>query len=86
MIGELFKFARNTGPYMKEKSISKETIKMLEIIVFGITLVVSNVVAALVVLKVVTSPKVLKKYMDTVADMSVEMTKKMYHDLEKELD
>ena len=59
---------------------------MLEIIVFGITLVVSNVVAALVVLKVVTSPKVLKKYMDTVADMSIEMTKKMYNDLEKELD
>lgn len=59
---------------------------MLEIIVFGLTLVVSNVVAALVVLKVVTSPKVLKKYMDTVADMSVEMTKKMYKGLEEELD
>lgn len=59
---------------------------MLDIIVFGITLVVSNVVAALVVFKVVTSPKVLKKYMDTVADMSVEMTKKMYQNLEEELD
>lgn len=58
---------------------------MLEIIVFGITLVVSNVVAALVVLKVMTSPKVLKKYMDTVSDMSIEMTKKMYKDLEEEL-
>lgn len=56
---------------------------MLEIIVFGITLVVSNVVAALVVLKVVTSPKVLKKYMDTVSDMSIEMTKKMYQNLEE---
>lgn len=56
---------------------------MLEIIVFGLTLVVSNVVAALVVLKVVTSPKVLKKYMDTVSDMSVEMTKKMYQNLEE---
>ena len=56
---------------------------MLEIIVFGLTLVVSNVVAALAVLKVVTSPKVLKKYMDTVSDMSVEMTKKMYQNLEE---
>lgn len=59
---------------------------MLEIIVFGITLVVSNVVAALVVLKVVTSPRVLKKYMETVSDMTVEMTKKMYKDFEEELD
>lgn len=57
---------------------------MLEIIVFGLTLVVSNVVASLVVLKVVTSPKVLRKYMDTVSDMSVEMTKKMYQKLEDE--
>ena len=59
---------------------------MLEIIVFGITLVVSNVIAALVVLKVVTSPKVLKKYMNTVSDMTVEMTKKMYQDFDEELD
>lgn len=58
---------------------------MLEIIVFGITLVVSNVIAALVVLKVVTSPKVLKKYMETVSDMSVEMTKKIYQQMDEEL-
>ena len=59
---------------------------MLEIIVFGITLVVSNVVAALIVLKVVTSPKVLKKYMETVSDMTVDMTQKIYADLEEKLD
>lgn len=71
---------------MKDKLISKETIKMLEIIVFGLTLVVSNVVASLIVLKVVTSPKVLKKYMETVSDMTVEMSQKIYQDLEEKLD
>lgn len=57
---------------------------MLEIIVFGITLVVSNVIAALIVMKVVTSPKVLKKYVETVADMSIEMSKKLYQQMEDE--
>ena len=50
---------------------------MLEIIVFGLTLVVSNVVATLILLKVLTSPKVLRKYMNTVTDISMETTKKM---------
>lgn len=59
---------------------------MLEIIVFGLVLVVANVVSAIIIMKVMTSPKVLKKYMDTVADMSVDMTKRMYQNLEEELD
>ena len=50
---------------------------MLEIIVFGLTLVVSNVVATLIIMKVLTSPKVLRKYMNTVTDISMETTKKM---------
>lgn len=57
---------------------------MLEIIVFGLTLVVSNVVAALIIMKVMTSPKVLRKYMDTATDISMEMTKKIYQQMEEE--
>lgn len=59
---------------------------MLEIIVFGLTLVVSNVVASLVVLKVITSPKVLRKYMETVSDMTIDMTQKIYQEMEEKLD
>ena len=58
---------------------------MLEIIVFGITLVVSNAIAALIVMKVMTSPKVLRKYIDTAADISMEMTKKIYQQMEEDL-
>ena len=57
---------------------------MLEIIVFGLTLVVSNVVATLIIIKVITSPKVLRKYMDTATDISMEMTKKIYQQMEEE--
>ena len=56
---------------------------MLDIIVFGITLVVSNVVAALIIMKVMTSPKVLRKYMDTATDISMEMTEKIYWKMEE---
>ena len=44
---------------------------MLEMIVFAITLVVSNVVAALILLKVVMSKRFMKKYIEVINDMAM---------------
>ena len=57
---------------------------MLEIIVLGLVLVISNVVSALIVMKVMTSERVLKKYMTMATNMSVEMSKEIYQKLEEE--
>lgn len=57
---------------------------MLEMMVFAITLVVSNVVAALVVFKVVTSERFLRKYMKSVTSLTLDMTKDIYASLEAE--
>ena len=42
---------------------------MLEMVVFAVTLAVSNVAATFIVLKMVMSKRFLKKYMDTINDM-----------------
>lgn len=86
MIGGLFEFANKTAPFMEIKLLSKETIKMLEMMVFAITLVVSNLVTTLILLKVLMSERVLKKYMKTVSNMTVEVSEEIYRQMEEKLD
>ena len=44
---------------------------MLEVIVFAVALVVSNVVATLILMKVFMSKRFLKKYIEVINDMAV---------------
>ena len=59
---------------------------MLEMMVFAITLVVSNLVTTLILLKVLMSERVLKKYMKTVSNMTVEVSEEIYRQMEEKLD
>ena len=59
--------------------------KMLEMIVFGVILTVSNLVTALILIKVLMSERVLKKYMKTVSSMTTDLAKEVYQQLEEDL-
>mgnify|MGYP006994357414 CR=1 FL=1 len=70
---------------MEDKTIFKEEVKMLEMIVFGVILTVSNLVTALILIKVLMSERVLKKYMKTVSSMTTDLAKEVYQQLEEDL-
>lgn len=81
----LFIFAKLTASIMEDKTIFKEEFKMLEMIVFGVILTVSNLVTALILIKVLMSERVLKKYMKTVSNMTTDLAKEVYQQLEEDL-
>jgi hypothetical protein len=69
---------------METNKFSERMIKMLEMMVFAITLVVSNVVTSLILLNVVMSERFLRKYMKTVTNLTLDVTKDIYANLESE--
>lgn len=50
---------------------------MLEMIVFAVTLVVAQCVAGLIMLKLFTSKKFIKKYVKMATETSLEITKEL---------
>lgn len=81
----LFIFAKLAASIMEDKTIFKEEFKMLEMIVFGVILTVSNLVTALILIKVLMSERVLRKYMKTVSSMTTDLAKEVYQQLEEDL-
>lgn len=81
----LFIFEKLTASIMEDKTIFKEEIKMLKMIVFGFILMVSNLATALILIKVLMSERVLKKYMKTVSSMTTDLAKEVYQQLEEDL-
>lgn len=58
---------------MEEYYISKETIIMLEMIIFAITFVVAQTVASFIIMKLFMNKRFLKKMVKTYAELANEV-------------
>lgn len=70
----LFLFAKKTRPFMETNKNRKGFIKMLEMIVLGITVVIAQSIVGIIMMKVMLSKGFLKKYTKMSMDLANEIT------------
>lgn len=70
---------------METNKIRKGIIKMLEMIVLGLTIVIAQIVAGVVMMKVFMSERFLKKYTKTIMNLSNEIVADLMEESEEEV-
>jgi len=69
---------------METNKNRREIFKMLEMIVLGLTIVIAQIVAGVVMMKVFMSKRFLKKYTKTIMELSNEVIADLIEESEEE--